>query len=197
MSRLPLNSRLSSSRLYRLPYTARVDFAEVRRTNRGLVKVAKLYRGAQAELLADLGLHPGQDVLLWVLGQEPDGLLVSELAERLGIESPTVTRTLARLESGGWFVRERVSGDRRAVRIRLTVHARRTLPHIEDQWRKLAETATAGLKPDEREQLVMSLERVRDNLLALTTGEQLEAAGSAAGSIGLACRLSRSQKRPG
>lgn len=144
-----------------------MDFAEVRRTNKALVKVAKLYRAAQAELLADLGLHPGQDVLLWVLGEEPDGLLVSELAERLGIESPTVTRTLARLESGGWFVREQVPADRRAVRIRLTPHARTTLPRIEAHWRKLADTATAGFDPAEREQLVGLLDRVRDNLLAL------------------------------
>jgi len=151
-----------------------VDFAEVRRINKGLVKVAKLYRGAQAELLADLGLHPGQDVLLWVLGQEPRGLLVSEIAERLGIESPTVTRTLTRLEPGGWLVREQVPGDRRAVRIRLTSHAQAMLPQVEANWRTLADTATAGLDRCEREQLVTLLDRVRDNLLALATDEEAE-----------------------
>ncbi len=149
-----------------------MDFAEVRRINKALVKVAKLYRGAQADLLADLGLHPGQDVLLWVLGQEPQGLLVSELAERLGIESPTVTRTLARLEPGGWFVRAAVPGDRRAVRIRLTSHARRTLPEVEAIWCKLADTATTGLDPPEREQLVNLLDRVRANLLPLASDEE-------------------------
>jgi len=153
-----------------------VDFPEVRRTNKALVKVAKLYRGAQAELLADLGLHPGQDVLLWVLGQEPHGLLVSELAERLAIESPTVTRTLARLEPGGWFTREQVPGDRRAVRIRLTSHAREILPQVEANWRTLASTATAGLDRGEREQLVTLLDRVRDNLLALATDQEPEPA---------------------
>jgi len=151
-----------------------VDFTEVRQTNKAMVKVAKLYRGAQAELLADLGLHPGQDVLLWSLGQEPEGLLVSELAERLGIESPTVTRTLARLESGGWFVREQVPGDRRAVRIRLTAHAEELLPQIEAHWRTLAHTATAGLDRSEREQLVSLLDRVRANLLALSTDQGAE-----------------------
>jgi len=151
-----------------------VDFVEARTINRSLVKVAKLYRGAQAQLLAHLGLHPGQDVLLWVLGQEPQGLLVSELADRLGIESPTVTRTLTRLEPGDWLVREQVPGDRRAVRIRLTLHAQEMLPQIEANWRKLADTATADLEPGEREQLVALLERVRESLLALAVDEGAE-----------------------
>ena len=143
-----------------------MDFAEAKRTNRALVKVAKLYRGAQAELLADLGLHPGQDVLLWTLGQAPDGLTVGELAERLGIESPTVTRSLARLEGGDWFVREHVPGDRRAVRIRLGRRGQEVLARIEAHWHVLAETATAGLDAPERGRLVELLEHVQGNLAA-------------------------------
>lgn len=143
-----------------------MDFAEVRRTNRALVKAAKLYRGAQAQLLADLGLHPGQDVLLWTLGEAGDGLLVSELAERLGVESPTVTRTLARLDADGWFTREPVATDRRAVRIRLTARGRNILDGIEAAWRTLAETATAGLDSSARQQLVQLLEQVQSNLRA-------------------------------
>lgn len=141
-----------------------MDFAEVRRTNKALVKVAKLYRVTQAQLLAGLGLHPGQDVLLWTLAQAPDGLLVSELANRLGIESPTVTRTLVRLEAGGWFTRQPVPGDRRAVRIQLTPRARDALGRIEANWRTLADTATAGLDPAARLQLVTLLEHVQANL---------------------------------
>jgi MarR family transcriptional regulator for hemolysin len=149
-----------------------MDLDEVTRTNKALVKVAKLYRGAQASLLAELGLHPGQDVLLWVLGQEPDGMLVSEIAQRLGIESPTATRSLARLEAGDWFVREPVPGDRRAVRIKLTSQGRDILPNVEAVWRELAGTATTGLAPAERAQLVALLDRVRDNLLMLPAAEE-------------------------
>jgi len=136
----------------------------VRRTNKALVKVAKLYRGTQAHLLAEIGLHPGQDVLLWTLGQAPDGLLVNELAHRLGVESPTVTRTLARLDTGGWFTRENVPGDRRAVRIQLTAQGRNVLKQIEATWRTLADDATAGLDRTAREQLVTLLEHVQGNL---------------------------------
>lgn len=64
--------------------------------------------------------------------------------------------------------------DRRAVRIRLTVYAHATLPQIEANWRKLANTATAGLDRHERDQLVTLLDHVRDNLLALATNEESE-----------------------
>ncbi|MDG4797790.1 MarR family transcriptional regulator [Micromonospora sp. WMMD1082] len=144
-----------------------MELADVLATNKALVKVAKLYRSAQADVLAGLALHPGQDVLLWMLGQEPDGMTVSEVAARLGVEQPTVTRSLSRLEHGGWFVRRSVPGDRRATRIVLTDKGRTGISEIESAWRTLAETATAGMANDQRAALVELLEKVRGNLLTL------------------------------
>ncbi|MDR7276217.1 MarR family winged helix-turn-helix transcriptional regulator [Catenuloplanes atrovinosus] len=145
-----------------------MELADVLATNKALVKVAKLYRSAQADVLSRLALHPGQDVLLWMLGQEPGGMTVSEIAARLGVEQPTVTRSLSRLESGGWFVRRPVPGDRRATRIELTGKGRAGIAEIEAAWRTLAETATAGMAADQRAVLVDLLEKVRANLLTLT-----------------------------
>jgi DNA-binding MarR family transcriptional regulator len=145
-----------------------VELADVLATNKALVKVAKLYRSAQADVLSGLALHPGQDVLLWMLGQEPRGITVSEIASRLGVEQPTVTRSLSRLDQGGWFVRESVPGDRRATRIQLTDKGLAVIPEIEAAWRTLAETATAGMANDQRASLVDLMEKVRGNLLTLT-----------------------------
>lgn len=146
-----------------------MELSDVLATNKALVKVAKLYRSAQADVLAGLALHPGQDVLLWIIGQEPDGLTVSEIAARLGVEQPTVTRSLSRLEPGGWFVRQSVPGDRRLTRIVLTDKGRTGIAQIEAAWRTLAETATAGMANDQRATLVELLEKVRGNLLTLAT----------------------------
>jgi DNA-binding MarR family transcriptional regulator len=145
-----------------------VELADVLATNKALVKVAKLYRSAQADVLSGLALHPGQDVLLWMLGQEPRGITVSEIASRLGVEQPTVTRSLSRLDQGGWFVRESVPGDRRATRIQLTDKGLAVIPEIEAAWRTLAETATAGMANDQRASLIDLMEKVRGNLLTLT-----------------------------
>ena len=115
-----------------------MDFTEVRQTNKAMVKVAKLYRGAQAELLADLGLHPGQDVLLWVLGQEPEGLLVSELADRLLLSRSGATRLIDRLVTDGLVERASCESDRRGQWAALT-------PAGYDRLRRAAPTHLRGV----------------------------------------------------
>ncbi|MEU4424022.1 MarR family winged helix-turn-helix transcriptional regulator [Actinoplanes sp. NPDC024001] len=156
-----------------------MEFEEALATNRALVKVARLYRAAQAASLSELGLHAGQDVLLWHLGRQPDGMLISELAGRLGVEQPTVTRSLSRLAGGEWFVREAVPGDRRASRVRLTGKGAAAIPRIEAAWQALAETATAGMDAGQRADLTGLLEKVRGNLLGLGVDEVLVRGDSA------------------
>jgi DNA-binding MarR family transcriptional regulator len=143
-----------------------VDAAEAIRVNRALNKTAKLYRAAKARKLAALGLHPGQDVLLWLLAREPEGLTVSELAARLGIEPPTATRSLARLEGGGWFTRRRGTTDRRQVRVVVTDAGRALLPAIEQAWRELAEETFGNTDPARREVVLEVLEEAAGRLRA-------------------------------
>src|SRR4051812_11016835 len=137
------------------------------RVNRALNKMAKLYRAAKARKLAALGLHPGQDVLLWILAQEPEGMTVSELAARLGIEQPTATRSLARLEGGGWFRREPVPTDRRQVRILVTDAGHELMPDIERTWAELAEEALGEASTEQREITLAILEQANDRLRGL------------------------------
>lgn len=144
-----------------------MDASEVLRVNRALNKMSMLYRAAKARKLAVLGLHPGQDVLLWLLAQEREGMTVSELAARLGVEQPTATRSLARLESGGWFRRERVAGDRRQVRITVTREGRKLLPDIERAWAELAEQAMGHVSKEQLGIALTTLEQASDRLRGL------------------------------
>jgi DNA-binding MarR family transcriptional regulator len=141
-----------------------VDLAEAMRVNRALNKMSQLYRAEKARRLAALGLHPGQDVLLWLLAREPGGMTVSELAARLGVEPPTATRSLARLGGGGWFRREPVPGDRRQVRIVVTGEGRALLPAIEGVWADLAALALGDIDPARRETALSVLEEANDRL---------------------------------
>ncbi len=134
------------------------------RVNRALNKMSQLYRAAKARRLAALGLHPGQDVLLWLLAQEPEGLTVSALAARLGVEPPTATRSLARLGAGGWFRREPVPGDRRQVRVVVTDAGRALVPEIERVWSELADQTLGTSTGAERGILLSALERANDRL---------------------------------
>ncbi|MEV0312358.1 MarR family winged helix-turn-helix transcriptional regulator [Nonomuraea fuscirosea] len=143
-----------------------MEASEGMRVNRALNKMSKLYRAAKARKLAALGLHPGQDVLLWVLAQERDGMTVSQLAARLGVEQPTATRSLARLETGGWFRREPVATDRRQVRVVVTDAGHALVPEIERAWAELAEEALGEVGAEQRAIVLHALEQANDRLRA-------------------------------
>jgi DNA-binding MarR family transcriptional regulator len=154
-----------------------MESSEVTRINRTLNKMSKLYRAAKSRKLAALGLHPGQDVLLWVLAGAPAGMTVSELAKRLGIESPTATRTLARMENTDLFRREAVPTDRRQVRIVLTEQGRDLIAAIENVWAELADDTLGPLSARERHVVLRSLEAANDRLLGFVDDDSVLADG--------------------
>lgn len=75
-------------------------------------------------LLDELGLTYPQYLAMLVLW-ERDGLMVSELGERLNLDSGTLTPLLKRLEAAGLIVRIRAVEDERRVHITLTAAGRR------------------------------------------------------------------------
>ena len=84
-----------------------------------LAKVCKANRGHVGALLAEHGLHIGQEMLLVELWQD-DGLRSGELAVRLGVEPPTITRMLRRLEGCSIVERRPDPTDARSFRVHLT-----------------------------------------------------------------------------
>ena len=81
--------------------------------------MTKLYK----PLLAEVGLTYPQYLAMLVLW-ERDGLMVSELGERLFLDSGTLTPLLKRLESAGLVARIRALDDERRVHITLTAAGR-------------------------------------------------------------------------
>ena len=75
----------------------------------------KVYRG----LLKDLGLTYPQYLVMLVLW-ERDDLMVSEIGERVFLDSPTLTPLLKRLEVAGFVARNRSGTDERQVIVSLT-----------------------------------------------------------------------------
>lgn len=82
--------------------------------------MTKLYK----PLLAELGLTYPQYLVMLVLW-ERDGLMVSELGERLSLDSGTLTPLLKRMEAAGSIVRIRALDDERRVHITLTAAGRK------------------------------------------------------------------------
>ena len=82
--------------------------------------MTKLYK----PMLDELGLTYPQYLVMLVLW-EGDGLMVSELGQRLSLDSGTLTPLLKRLEAAGLISRLRDVQDERRVHIHLTAAGRK------------------------------------------------------------------------
>ena len=91
---------------------------------------------ASATAFARHGVHEGQQFVLRSLWAE-DGLTPGQVAKRLGLATPTVTRATTRMEAAGLLRREPHPSDRRMVRLRLTGRGR-GLEKVIDEGRELS-----------------------------------------------------------
>ncbi|MEW1846279.1 MarR family transcriptional regulator [Nonomuraea angiospora] len=114
-----------------------------------LIKVMKSHRNQMAAELGPLGLHAGQELLLNQLWRQ-DGLCQGELITRLGVEPPTVTKTLQRLERAGLVRRAPDPGRARVTRVYLTDAGKALQKPVEDIWNRLDEELLRGFDADER-----------------------------------------------
>jgi DNA-binding MarR family transcriptional regulator len=119
--------------------------------------MGKVYR----RLLAALGLTYPQYLVMLVLW-ERDGLTVSEIGERLYLDSATLTPLLKRLEAVGLLGRARSAEDERQVVVSLTAEGR--------SLRKRAGAVpgavlcATGCAPGDLRALKRNLERLREGL---------------------------------
>ena len=123
-------------------------------------------------LLEKLGLTYPQYLVLLVLW-ERDGLTVSELGERLSLDSGTLTPLLKRLEALGLVERTRSTDDERVVHIHLTASGRRLRAKAEGV--PAAMFCATGLSGASAERLGTELRR----LLATLTSHPPDATGAA------------------
>jgi DNA-binding MarR family transcriptional regulator len=132
-------------------------------TGYALAKVCKAHRGNVGEHLAELRLHVGQEMVLIELFEQ-DGLRGGELAERLGVEPPTVTKMLRRLEKCGLVERRRDPRDARSFRVYLTGEGRSLEEPLTRCWERVEETTFAGMSVGERRTFRRLLAKVRANI---------------------------------
>ncbi len=128
-----------------------------------LAKVCRAHRGSVGALLSGVGLHVGQEMVLLELWKE-DGPKGSELAERLGVEPPTVTRMIRRMESCGFVERRPDPADARSFRVYLTEKGRAFEEPVARIWEEVEEKTLRGISPEEVLVLRRLLARIREHL---------------------------------
>ena len=103
-------------------------------------------------------------VALW----EQDGQTVSELGEKMFLESNTLTPILKKLESMGYLRRQRDPEDERQVRISLTEAGRQ----LREKGAHMNLMAATALNQDEFARLQKSVVALRDNLIEATAQQE-------------------------
>ena len=134
-------------------------------TGFALAKVCRAHRGNVGGMLAEFGLHVGQDMVLIELWQA-DGLRGGELACRLGVEPPTVTKMLRRLENFGLVERRPDPADARSFRVFLTPAGRALEGPVSRCFERAEEKTLTGLEPSERREFARLLAKMRAGLEA-------------------------------
>jgi MarR family transcriptional regulator, organic hydroperoxide resistance regulator len=128
-----------------------------------MVQLCKAHRNQAATVLAELGLHPGQEILLFYLW-ENDGLIQSELASKMQVEAPTLTKMIHRMEKAGLLERHKDEEDGRICRIYLTMKGRSLQKPVINAWNLLEKRILTNLTLEERLLFRRLLLQVLNNL---------------------------------
>ena len=148
-----------------------------------LAQVCKLHRQRADELLNEIGLHVGQEMVLCALWDR-EGVTQTELGEHLSVQPATVTNALRRLERKGLVERIPDADDQRVSRVSPTAEGRQRKADVEEKWDRLEQVSFAGITSRERDLLHDLLSRVRDNLVGQQT--RRAASGAEVAELGMA-----------
>ncbi|MFJ6675545.1 MarR family winged helix-turn-helix transcriptional regulator [Actinosynnema sp. NPDC091369] len=143
------------------------EVAESGRVSHAIFRVARLHRLLASQLLRQAGLHPGQEMVmmyLWDCGPRR----LTELCTVLGTDSPTMTRTVQRLERAGFVRRSPDPTDGRAVLVEPTTASQALRHEVERMWRELEEATVGELDEDQQAETLRALGLLECNLAART-----------------------------
>jgi DNA-binding MarR family transcriptional regulator len=148
--------------------------ADVVELERALTRVAYLItRNRRHDLLTAAAGVPLDRAAVMVLQQlaESGAMRPGELAERLEVEAPHITRQVQRLQQDGYVDRAPDPDDRRAHLIQLTPSGRAAADRLREVRQRGMQDALARWPPQELHQLATLFHRMVDDTLA-STGEE-------------------------
>jgi MarR family transcriptional regulator, organic hydroperoxide resistance regulator len=131
--------------------------------NYQLIQLMKEHRQRAEEALSQLGLHVSQELVLFVLWRE-EGLSQSELAARLRVELPTVTKAVHRMERAGLLIRQADEQDTRVSRVYMTEKGRALYAPALTIWHDVEARMLHGMTEIEQALLRRLLQQMVSNL---------------------------------
>ncbi|GAA3210746.1 MarR family winged helix-turn-helix transcriptional regulator [Dactylosporangium siamense] len=128
-----------------------------------IVRLAKAHKAHARQLLREVGLHPGQELILmmlWDCGPQRQ----SELATQFDTDSASMTRSVQRLERAGYVRRVADPADGRATLVEPTPASLVLRERIELLWSRLEADTVNGLSAAEQQATLRALQCLEANL---------------------------------
>lgn len=125
-----------------------------------LIGIMRVHRARASELLSALGVHVGQEMILFQLWKR-DGLNQTELTACLGVEPPTTTKMVQRMEASGLVERRADPSDGRVVQVWLSPKGRALEQPVTQAWQTLENMTVGHLSAGERAILRELLSKIR------------------------------------
>jgi len=137
-----------------------------------IARLPHLWRSILDRRLAPLGLTQTRWVTLYHLWRLGEGHPQCDLARAIGVEAPSLVRTLGQLEEQGLVERRACDNDRRSKRIYLTPAAMPLLEQIDNVAQQARKEMFAGLPEENLAQLNDWLAMIESNGLAIQARDQ-------------------------
>ncbi|MCM5703016.1 transcriptional regulator SlyA [Larsenimonas salina] len=137
-----------------------------------LTRIPRLWRAIIDERLAPLGLTQTRWTTLYHLSHYGEGLPQCELAKAIGVEAPSLVRTLDQLTQQSLIERRPSESDRRTKLVYLTPNAMPLLKQIESVVQQARVEMLAGLDQETLDQFDSILDAIEKNGQKLLCAEQ-------------------------
>ncbi|MCD1126535.1 transcriptional regulator SlyA [Jinshanibacter sp. LJY008] len=139
-------------------YTLGADIARLVRNWRSIIDLQ----------LKPIGLTQTHWITLYYLNGLPPNQSQIQLAKAIGIEQPSLVRTLDQLEGMGYVRRDPCPCDRRAKQINLTEDAKPILSQVRDVVDGVRESILRGVKDEELATFVNLIRKFEQNIADLS-----------------------------
>lgn len=133
-----------------------MDFERADTLNGAIRTIALKHRARAAVKLAELGLHPGHEAVLFLLSAKGPQTQ-RQLATGADCEPPSITLMVRKLEAAGLVSRAPAAQDARANVVRLTDEGEKVILRMKELWRDLADETVAGLTDTSADELITAL----------------------------------------
>lgn len=136
-----------------------------------LSRLVRLWRALIDHRLKPLELTQTHWVTLHNIHQMPPDQSQIQLAKAIGIEQPSLVRTLDQLEKKGLITRRTCPHDRRAKRITLNESADTIIEQMEQVIQTTRGEILSGISAEEHDRLIDLIGRLEKNIIRLQSSE--------------------------